>query len=219
MVARSAPSIPASMLLILTVLPLVGARIILDFHNCYRPRGSARGQRGATGELCVDADTAFRARVMLKLDIAFDECKKRMITPHTNVVARIDLCATLAHDNAACRHVLSIIAFHAKQLGVAVPAIARATHTFFMCHGYSSVLSPSVSSTVVVRRRRVVLCSVSSSGVAVSASVTSSAVGVSASATASSSAGASLAFGGSPVTRLMPLVRISSMVRTVSSCL
>src|SRR5215471_16881829 len=71
---------------------------------------------------------------MFKLDITLDQCEQRMVTPNTNMVARVDLRTTLAHNNAACRYVLPIVAFHAEHLGVAIPTISGTTHTLFMCH-------------------------------------------------------------------------------------
>src|SRR5579864_8607910 len=71
---------------------------------------------------------------MLKLDITFDQRKKCMVTPDTDMVARVDLGAALAHDNAARRNVLPIIAFHAEHFGVAIPTVAGTAYSFFMCH-------------------------------------------------------------------------------------
>src|SRR5260370_35792341 len=71
---------------------------------------------------------------MSKRDIAIDQRKQSVVTTYTDVVSRFDLCAALADDDAAGGNQLPIVAFYAQHLGIAVPAIAGATHTFFMCH-------------------------------------------------------------------------------------
>src|SRR6185312_9980048 len=72
--------------------------------------------------------------MMPELDIAINQREERMVTPHANVISGLDLCTALAHNDAASRYQLPIVAFHTQHLGVAIPAIAGATHTFFMCH-------------------------------------------------------------------------------------
>src|SRR6266851_5261025 len=71
---------------------------------------------------------------MSKLDIAIDQRKQSVVTTYTDVVSRFDLGAALADDDAASGNQLPIVAFYTEHLGIAVPAIAGATHTFFMCH-------------------------------------------------------------------------------------
>src|SRR5258706_8348576 len=69
-----------------------------------------------------------------ELDVAVNQREERMVASYADIVSRFNLCATLAHDNAAGRYQLPIVAFHTKHLGVAIPAIAGATHSFFMLH-------------------------------------------------------------------------------------
>src|SRR5581483_8214758 len=57
-----------------------------------------------------------------------------MIAAYANIIAGLDFGTALANDDAACCHQLSIVAFYAEHLGFAVASIARAAHTFFMCH-------------------------------------------------------------------------------------
>src|SRR5258708_14555243 len=71
---------------------------------------------------------------MSKLNIAIDQRKQSVVTTYTDVVSWFDLCAALADDDAAGGNQLLIVAFYAEHLGIAVPAIAGATHSFFMCH-------------------------------------------------------------------------------------
>src|SRR5207237_70841 len=70
-----------------------------------------------------------------------------MVASHTDIISRLNLCATLTHNNAASRYQLPIVAFHTKHLGIAVPAIAGATHTFFMCHNLFLCLAFSLLSS------------------------------------------------------------------------
>src|SRR5258708_36207172 len=72
--------------------------------------------------------------MMTELDIAVNQRKERMIASHANIVSGLNLCTTLAYNNAASRYQLPIVAFHTQHLGVTIPAVAGATHTFFMCH-------------------------------------------------------------------------------------
>src|SRR5215469_220912 len=71
---------------------------------------------------------------MSKLDVAIDQRKEGVVATYTDVVSRFDLCAALADDDAAGGNQLPIVAFYTQHFGLAVPAIAGATHTFFMCH-------------------------------------------------------------------------------------
>src|ERR1700730_6034524 len=50
------------------------------------------------------------------------------------MIARLNFCATLADNNAACSYELPIKALDAEHFRVAIPTIAGTTHTFFMCH-------------------------------------------------------------------------------------
>src|SRR6266478_8817302 len=83
---------------------------------------------------------------MSKLDIAIDQRKQSVVTTYTDVVSRFDLCAALADDDAAGGNQLPIVAFYTEHLGIAVPAIAGATHTFFMCHSLFLCLAFSLLS-------------------------------------------------------------------------
>src|SRR5258708_24606142 len=71
---------------------------------------------------------------MSKLNIAIDQRKQSVVTTYTDVVSRFDLCAALADDDAAGGNQLPIVAFYSEPLGISVPAIPGATHSFFMCH-------------------------------------------------------------------------------------
>src|SRR5258708_826523 len=78
---------------------------------------------------------------MAEFDIAIDQREQCMIAPDANVHARLDLRAALAHNNAARRDELAIKALDTEHLRFAIPTIAGATHSFFMCHGL--VIPPS----------------------------------------------------------------------------
>src|SRR5215469_15231529 len=73
---------------------------------------------------------------MLKFNITFDQRKQRMVTAHTNMITRVDLCTALAHNNTARGNILTIVALHTKHIRVAIPAIAGVAHTLFMCHDF-----------------------------------------------------------------------------------
>src|SRR5690349_202911 len=132
------------------------------------------------------------ARIVSELHISIDQGEERVIAAHADLLAWLDLRATLAHNDATCRHQLTIVALHAQHLRLAISTITRATYTFFMCHGSFSY-SASVGSSI---------------GAVVSA--------VSPVATPSSGA-LVLTLGSSPVTRLFPSATMSSMLSTVSS--
>src|SRR5260370_19037548 len=83
---------------------------------------------------------------MSKLNIAIDQRKQSVVTSYTDVGSRFDLCAALADDDAAGGTQLPIVAFYTSHLGIAVPAIAGATHTFFMCHSLFLCLAFSLLS-------------------------------------------------------------------------
>src|ERR1019366_3060020 len=71
---------------------------------------------------------------MSKFDITIDQSIERMIAANAYLYAGFNLGATLAHNNAAGRYQLTVVAFDAKHLWFAIATIARATHSFFMCH-------------------------------------------------------------------------------------
>src|SRR5437763_16611708 len=71
---------------------------------------------------------------MTELDITIDQRKQGMIAPDANMLTRANLCATLTHYNAASGYQLTVKALDTKHFWFAVTTVARATHTFFMCH-------------------------------------------------------------------------------------
>src|ERR1700674_987077 len=72
--------------------------------------------------------------MMSKLDIPIDQGEEGMIAANADIVTGLDFGTALAHNDAACCHQLSIEAFYAEHLRLAVASIARAAYTFFMCH-------------------------------------------------------------------------------------
>src|SRR5579872_4551144 len=71
---------------------------------------------------------------MPKFDIAVNQREQGVIAPDTNMITGLNFCAALAHNDTAGSNQLSIVAFDAEHFRVAIPTIAGATHTFFMCH-------------------------------------------------------------------------------------
>src|SRR5947209_1386829 len=67
-----------------------------------------------------------------------------MIASNADIIARFDLRAALANNNATGSNQLSIVALHTEHLGLAIPPIAGATHTFFMCHSLFLCLAFSI---------------------------------------------------------------------------
>src|SRR5258708_30232797 len=91
-------------------------------------------QRGPIGEVDKDGDVFVIAIGVAKFDVAIDQGEQRVVAPNADIDARLDLRAALAHDNAAGGDELAVKALDAEHLGLAIPTIAGATHTFLMCH-------------------------------------------------------------------------------------
>src|SRR6266571_6185094 len=71
---------------------------------------------------------------MSEFNITINQSKERMITSYTYMVTWGDLCTTLTNNDRPGSHQLTIVAFHAQHLRVAISTVTRATHTFFMRH-------------------------------------------------------------------------------------
>src|SRR5579885_1846532 len=74
------------------------------------------------------------AALPLELDGAVGGGEERKIAATTDIGARVDAGAALAHDDGAGAHELAVVAFHAEHLGLAVAAITRTANALFMCH-------------------------------------------------------------------------------------
>jgi hypothetical protein len=64
--------------------------------------------------------------------ISFGE--EGVVSAYTNILARIDAGATLPDDDGSGADKLTIIAFDAQALGVAIATVPAGTATFLMSH-------------------------------------------------------------------------------------
>jgi hypothetical protein len=71
---------------------------------------------------------------MSKFDVTIDQGEERMVATNTDMIARANLGATLAHDNTACGNQLPIETLNPQHLGIAISTVAGTTYTFLMCH-------------------------------------------------------------------------------------
>ena len=70
-------------------------------------------------------------------DSAIDQCEKRKIAAHSDVLSRVNACAELAHENISCAHGFTAENFHTAPLPLAVTPVARATTRFLVCHNFT----------------------------------------------------------------------------------
>src|SRR5919198_4186985 len=106
------------------------------------PRG---GRRTAATYPRVHHNTLRRRRVdthalalvrqgLFKLDVPVDQGIERIVPAHTHVDTRLPARTTLAEDDAAGPQVFTTEFLHAQSLRLAIAPIARATHSFLVCH-------------------------------------------------------------------------------------
>ena len=69
-----------------------------------------------------------------ELDGAFAQSEQRVVLAATDVLAGMEVGATLANDDVAGDDMLAAIALHAEALRAGVTTITGRTKTFFMCH-------------------------------------------------------------------------------------
>lgn len=80
----------------------------------------------------VNADLLLTAGNVLKLDLSADESEQSIIRSATDIVAGMDLGASLANDNVACEDCLTVCLLYAESLGLAVASVLSRTDTLFM---------------------------------------------------------------------------------------
>lgn len=68
----------------------------------------------------------------LKFYLTVDRCEERVIGALLNVVAGVDLGASLSYEDIARKYVLSVGTLNSESLGFAVASVLGGTHTFFM---------------------------------------------------------------------------------------
>ena len=81
----------------------------------------------------VHAYTASAIRDMFKLDLAVDESEQGVVGTTANVVAGMNVCASLADDDVAGGHIGTVRTLHAQTLRLTVTTVLGRTYTFFMC--------------------------------------------------------------------------------------
>src|SRR5215210_5716787 len=77
-----------------------------------------------TTSLLVNADPLAVLGGVLELHKAVNHGEESVIPAHANVAARVELSATLPHEDRAWSYHLPIAALHAKHLGPAISAVA-----------------------------------------------------------------------------------------------
>ena len=70
----------------------------------------------------------------LELNCSFSGGKECIVFSHPDISAGKEFSAALSNDNRAWLYRLSAEKLYAPVLGVAVPAVAGRTLSFFMCH-------------------------------------------------------------------------------------
>jgi len=81
-----------------------------------------------------DIDSLFALAVRGEFNLAGFEGEESVIGTDAHIQAGMDAGAALAHENASSRNDLAIIPLDAEHLRVAVAAVARGAHAFFMRH-------------------------------------------------------------------------------------
>ena len=82
----------------------------------------------------INADPLFRFSYALELHEAIGESKESIVAADTDILARVHPGSSLANKDAPCVYLLASETLHAQSLGIAVPAVTRASTTFFMSH-------------------------------------------------------------------------------------
>src|SRR5512147_2748125 len=81
-----------------------------------------------------DADALAVFAEVFEPDRARDPGKERVVLSETDVLAWMDACAALAHDDGARRDELAGKALYAQPLAVRVATVLGTAYTFFVSH-------------------------------------------------------------------------------------
>src|SRR5258706_7350066 len=87
-----------------------------------------------TALLGDDGDVTPEAATITELDNTGDLGKKGVVLATTDVVARLQASAALAHNDAAAGNQLSAEGLYAEALRVGIAPVSRTAYTFFTCH-------------------------------------------------------------------------------------
>ena len=93
--------------------------------------GVALSERLVRGGLGNDVDPP---TTLVELHAAIDQCPNRVITAQTDILAGVELRATLADDDVAGDDRLAAEFFDAEPLADAIAAVLDASLTFLMSH-------------------------------------------------------------------------------------
>ena len=80
----------------------------------------------------VYANLTSAVRNVLKFNFAVDESKQSVVSTTANVVAGMNMGASLANNDIAGDDSLSVSLLYTKALGLTVASVLRRTYTFFM---------------------------------------------------------------------------------------
>jgi len=74
-----------------------------------------------------------------KRHMAFCQCKQGVVFADADIGARVELCATLTHDDRTWGHQLATIHLHTEHFGLGIAPISRRAAAFFVCHDSCSL--------------------------------------------------------------------------------
>src|SRR5215203_1766153 len=107
-----------------------GTRALVGGDNSVVDRSRGHGSRVER----VDAHLLAIPADRFKFDQAVDQRIQRVVAADADVVARMELGATLANDDAARANGVAVVELDSQSLRLAVAAVAGATDSLFMCH-------------------------------------------------------------------------------------
>jgi hypothetical protein len=70
----------------------------------------------------------------MEMHLAVDQSEQRIVRGPADIFTGMNPGTALANDDAARSDHLAIVPLHAEKLRIAIPAVARAADTLFMCH-------------------------------------------------------------------------------------
>src|SRR5690606_18641084 len=106
-------------------------------HRCRRALEKNLSLRSGGGDF--DVHPAVRP---VKLHHAISQGEQREVAAHSDVAARMELGAALAHDDVATKHGLAAELLDAQPLAVAVATVLAGALSFLMGHGRRKLREP-----------------------------------------------------------------------------
>ena len=100
------------------------------------PAQRAQGFSGSMGRLrCGHAHCVLIQRALDgERHVAVYQCKQGVVHADTDVIARVELGSTLAHDDGASSDQLTAKGLHTEHLGLGIAPVSRRAAAFFLCH-------------------------------------------------------------------------------------